>query len=890
MKLFFTFLFTLIITISLSGQNNPWRFDANSQSSNLDKVDRNFETQRFSVYQLDIESIKISLASAPNRESGQNSQTIISFPVAQGILQDFVIFKAPVLHPDLSSRFPGIESYVGISNQDKSVSIRFSVTSFGLHAVIYTPRKGTVYIDPYTKNGDYYMIYNRKDIATTRLFECLTINESEEASPVHFSPRNNQQTQANTSILRRYRMAMACTVEYAAFHVNAAGANTASEEDKKAVVLAAMNVTMTRVNGIYEREMSLTMELIPNNDQIIFINEDNFSNNNASQLINQSQQVINQVIGFTNYDIGHTVSTGGGGLAQLNSPCTTNKARGITGLPSPVGDPFDVDYVAHEIGHQFGATHTFNNSCGGNRSNQTAVEPGSGNTIMAYAGICPPNVQNNSNEHFHAVSLAQMDNFVAFNGNCSVNIPNGNTPPVIQPLTNYIIPNSTPFVLDAVASDVDNDVLTYCWEQTNNQISTQPPANLSTGGPNFRSLPPSLSSKRFFPNYQTILAGSVANTWEVVPAIERTMNFSLVVRDNQTPFGGQTARVNTTVTTTSQGPFNVTSQNISGISWAINETEEITWNVSGTNSAPINTSLVNIYLSVDNGQNFDILLAENTPNDGTEMITVPDITPSTNCRIKVEPVGNIYFSINTQPFSIGFDCDTYTFQANQPIPDGLGQNQAGTPLVSNFAVEDDLLVDDLNVNIQINHSWIGDLVVALKHPDGTQATLWNRNCNNTSFANLNVTFQDGASSIICASPTSGTFAPNNALSVFDGKPRAGNWELIVTDFYNADTGSLVSWTLDFGCDTFSLNEVVKQKFSIFPNPNQGSFQVSMKSIDNDPTSIMIYDLQGRKIYQTNADFSQNNMLQIQLQQASHGFYLVQIQQGTHSETHKILVK
>lgn len=890
MKYFYTITLTFILTFSINAQNLFWRLDTQNVHNDHEKLERNNEVQRFSVYQLDLELIRNTLTSAPHRASEQTSQTLVSFPVGQEEVLDFIIYKAPVLHPDLSAKYPQIESYVGLCVQDKSTSVRFSVTNFGVHAVVFSSKYGTSYVDPFTKTGHYYMIYKRKDLSTQRLFECLTMDASSEEAPVHFSPRNSQNIQANTSILRKYRLAMACTTEYAAFHVNAAGANFASDDEKKGIVLAAMTVTMTRVNGIYERDMSLTMELVANNDQVIFINQDNFSNNNSGQLINQSQQVINQFIGFSNYDIGHTVSTGGGGLAQLNSPCTNNKARGITGLPSPVGDAFDVDYVAHEIGHQFGATHTFNNSCGGNRSNQTAVEPGSGNTIMAYAGICPPNVQNNSNEHFHAVSLAQMDNFVAFTGNCSVNIPNGNNPPIVQSVSSFVIPHSTPFVLDASASDADGDLLTYCWEQTNIEISTQPPLDTNASGPNFRSLPPSLSSQRFFPNYETILAGATSNTWEVIPSVERTMNFALVVRDNQLPLGGQTARINTTVSTTSQGPFLVTSQNTSGITWSFDTTEEITWDVVGTNAPPINTALVNIYLSTDNGQNFDILLIGNTPNDGNQMITVPIVVPSTDCRIKIEAVNNVYFALNSTPFSIGLACDLYTLQVNQAIPDGAGSNMAGAPLVSTFEVIDDLLIEDLKVNVQINHSWIGDLVFVLEHPDGTQATLWDRNCNNQGFVNLNVNFQDGANAISCASPTNGTFAPSNTLSVFNTKPRQGTWKLITTDFYNADSGNLINWTLDFGCETFSNNTLISKHFSIYPNPNQGDFQIKMKDLSTENTLVTVFDLQGRKIHESKPDFSDNLIHQVQLQQTSDSLYLVQIQQGNLMETHKILVK
>jgi len=186
---------------------------------------------------------------------------------------------------------------------------------------------------------------------------------------------------------------------------------------------------------------------------------------------------------------------------------------------------------------------------------------------MGYAGICSPNVQSNSDAHFHAVSLAEMDAFVAGAGNCSVNISANNNAPIIQPISNYIIPISTAFVLPGNATDADGDALTYCWEQTNNQVSTQPPVATSTGGPSFRSISPLTSPDRYMPTMPTILTGATANTWEVVPSVARTMNFALIVRDNEVVNGGQTARANMTVTTAAgAGPFVVNSPN-TNVSW-----------------------------------------------------------------------------------------------------------------------------------------------------------------------------------------------------------------------------------------------------------------------------------------------------------------------------------
>src|SRR5690554_1634317 len=420
-------VFAVLILSNGYSQRNFWQLSSDEEVASLDKKERGSIVLEYHVFALDFAGIKNALSTAVSRESGLPSDLILAFPNPNGELEYFRVYEASIMHKELADRYPDIKSYIGIGLDDKTAMIRFSTTIFGFHGMTFSGKLGTSYIDPYTTDLNYYIVYAKKNTMTTNTFECLVESSPEPQQEVFFSPRNNTQALANNGIFRTYRLAMACTTEYAAFHVNAAGLNSGTIAQKKAAVLAAMNVTMTRINGIYERDLSLTMELIPNNEDIIFIDSDNFSNNNPGLLINQSQSVIDSVIGHNFYDIGHTVSTGGGGLAQLYSPCSTSKARGVTGVSSPVGDPFDIDYVSHEIGHQFGANHTFNNSCSGNRNNATAVEPGSGSTIMSYAGICPPNVQGNSDAHFHAISLAEIKNFIQGWGSCSENINNGNT-------------------------------------------------------------------------------------------------------------------------------------------------------------------------------------------------------------------------------------------------------------------------------------------------------------------------------------------------------------------------------------------------------------------------------------------------------------------------------
>ena len=303
-------------------------------------------------------------------------------------------------------------------------------------------------------------------------------------------------------------------------------------------------------------------------------------------LISENQTNIDNVIGSFNYDIGHVFSTGGGGLAGLGVVCTNSKASGVTGQSSPVGDPFDIDYVAHEMGHQFGATHTFNNSCNNNRTNGTAFEPGSGSTIMAYAGICGPNIQNNSDAVFHIASVSQVFNFIEQSSGsicADFNPINNNAPTINSSVADKTIPYGTPFVLEADIIDSDNENLTYTWEQIDNEISVQPPDSLSTNGPNFRSLLPSDDPKRFFPKYEIVLNGGLSTQWEVLPWTSRSMSFGLLARDNN-PEGGQSVAEVVDLTVADAGPFEVTSQATEGINWQPGQTETITWNVNGTDA------------------------------------------------------------------------------------------------------------------------------------------------------------------------------------------------------------------------------------------------------------------------------------------------------------------
>ncbi|WP_312766357.1 reprolysin-like metallopeptidase [Epilithonimonas sp.] len=636
----------------LFSQKNYWK-----QVSNVDNrlpvFDKTAIPSKYKLYQLNVEEIKADLAKAPQRFSNDES-LVLKFPTADGKLVDYVIKEASVMDPVLQAKYPNLRSYLGYEKGNSGNSIRFSVSPYdGMNVMYYNAGK-TAYLDAYTQDKSTYMVYNREDLgANLEGFICGYKNPEGE----DFSSEPVPQSLVQDGQFRNYRLALATTMEYSRYHINRAGLSAGTVAQKKETVLAAMNTTMTRVNGVYEKTISLTMTMIANNDVLLSIDVDaygpGFTNTDGYALLDENQAFIDATIGSSAYDIGHIFSTGGGGVAQLRSPCTASKARGVTGRSAPRTDAFDIDYVAHEMGHQWGAQHTFDNSCDNNRSASTSVEPGSGSTIMAYAGICAPNIQSNSDAYFHVVSVNQMySNITTGTGSgCAVKTANNNQVPVIQALTNYSIPYGTAFVLTGTATDPDGDALTYLWEQTNTRTSTTStaPTATQTSGSVFRSYTPTASTSRYFPVMSAVAAGNLAPTWEVIPTVERDLNFSLFVNDNKAT-GNQAARANMIVTVTGTGPFKVTSQSAAA-NYNGGSSLAVTWDVAGTTAAPINTQNVQILLSSDNGLTYPTVLAESVPNTGTANVTLPN-EDNSNARIMVKAVNNIYFAVNATRFNI----------------------------------------------------------------------------------------------------------------------------------------------------------------------------------------------------------------------------------------------
>ncbi|GAB0156482.1 zinc-dependent metalloprotease family protein [Chryseobacterium sp. Alg-005] len=641
-------------------QQNHWK--KLDSKINGEIRESNVRITDFALLTLNVNNIQNQLKNLPDVDFHQSQKgVLLHFPNLEGGFDTYEVFESSTMHPDLQSRYSEIRSYTGFKKGDKSSVLKFTIDPyFGFNGMIRN-NTGIYYIDSYTKDNKVYKVYDRKKASSLNQFECLFNGESE----LKESALSTQKTVVD-GLNRKYRLSITTTIEYTGYIATQAGVGSGTDAQKKAAVLAAVNLAVARLNEVFERDISVRLQLIANTDALFFISTDTFNTLDAGQMLSENITVTDNIIGSANYDIGHLFfranAGNDNGLAATPSICGSSKAGGVTGSAVPVGDPFVIDFVAHEMGHQFGAKHTQNNGC--NRNIPTSVEPGSASSIMGYAGICPPNVQMNSDAYFHAVSIAEMYTRLTSGSTstCGVKTPTTNTEPVVNAGSDKSIPKSTPFMLTAVATDPNNDPLTYTWEQIDAGVATMPPQPTNTVGPLFRSVIPTASPSRYFPRLSTIVSGydptvttpTDVRTWEKLSSVARDLNFSVLVRDNNS-VGGQTARDDVKLTVVnSAGPFVVTSQNTAGVVWNEGQSYAITWDVANTTAAPVSTPNVSILLSKDGGLTFSTVLVASTPNTGTYNYTVPGGlgTITNNARIMVKAVDNVFLNVNSQNFTI----------------------------------------------------------------------------------------------------------------------------------------------------------------------------------------------------------------------------------------------
>jgi hypothetical protein len=668
-------LSTLLVLVAASAfaqTNSYWSVTTDGRSSIVaDKAASrlSFPTD-FKLFNLDFDPFQQELFSIVGARAS-NVSTIISLPNAEGGIETFQVYEASNFEPALQQQYPGIRAYSGKGITDKYATLKLSISPLGVQTMVFRTGKDNEFIEPYSKDHNVYAVYRAQRDKSKLPWACSTVDTK---LSVSLNETVGNAAARSTGDLKTMRLAQSVTAEYS----NYFGATSSSQSS---LVLSAINNTLTRCNGVYEKDLALHLNLVANTTSVIYYNPSTDPYSPASSGAGgawnaELQNTLTSVIGEANYDIGHLFgASGGGGNAGCIGCVCTNGSKG-SGYTSPAdgvpqGDNFDIDYVVHEVGHQLGGNHTFSHSNEGTGVNK---EPGSGITIMGYAGITSQDLAPHSYDFYHQATIAQIQTNLGTK-TCPVttSISATNATPVVGTLANYTIPKSTPFALTGTATDANTgDVLTYCWEQNDNASSSQTGTSsvasaTKASGPNWISFRPTTSPTRYFPQLSTILAGGTVTgplpggdagaNIEALSSVARTLNFRLTVRDNAVyqstaPVSvGQTNYKDMVVTVSSaSGPFSVTAPNTT-VSYAGGSLQTITWAVASTTATPVSCANVKISLSTDGGQTFPTVLASSTPNDGTEVVTIPN-TATTTARIKVEAVGNIFFDISNANFTI----------------------------------------------------------------------------------------------------------------------------------------------------------------------------------------------------------------------------------------------
>jgi len=651
-------IFIMSTSFAFSQSNQLWQKQSISKNISIKTSKQNLPQTH--IYSLDIESLRATLRDAPDRsENSRISNVILSFPNSEGKFESFRVIEASVLSPELQARYPDIRSYAGQGVDDPTAVIRFSISPLGFQSMRTSANNPASFIEVYSDDLSQYVVFKRADkIDYSNDFEC-TVTENMNR---RMDSGSEGQRNADDGILRTYRLAVSTTGEYTAYHGGT-----------KALALAAINNTMTRVNGVFENEFNVTMILIGNNDDVIYTNSGSDPYTSSGSYNGQLQSTLTSVIGESNYDIGHLFAraSNNGNAGCIGCVCVNGqKGSGFTSRTDPEGDPFDIDYVAHEMGHQFGGNHTW--TFNGNEGTNAQMEPGSGSTIMGYAGITgATDVQSNSDPYFHARSIEQITNYIK-SRSCQTNTNTGNAVPTANAGSNYTIPKGTPFVLDGSGSDADSgDVLTYCWEQYDeNNASTTYPSTTATTGVAFRSFSPTTDTKRYFPRLSTVKTGATSWQWEAVPNVARTLNFRMTVRDNVAGSANNNSDDTVITVNGNAGPFVVNAPN-TNVTWNAGTTQSVTWNVAGTTGNGVNAANVDIFLSTDGGNTYPIALASNVSNDGSHDILVPN-NQGTQNRIMVRGSNHVFFDISNSNFEIAG-----TVICNATTPTGINASGVG---------------------------------------------------------------------------------------------------------------------------------------------------------------------------------------------------------------------
>ena len=749
----------------------------------------------------------------------------LDLPAPDGGYHPFEFRLAGTMSPGLARKFPDIKAFSGRSLGRGNASAQMEVTPAGVSVQVLAS-EGRWMIDP-SDQSDISRVksYFARDAKRSAApFQCGVTGQPAKADPRNSNLLKSRPTQgalvakqsrSRGSELRTYRLAVATTGEHGEYHGGTVDGT-----------LSAVVKVVNRVNGIFNSELAVGFELVENNEKIIFTDPDTdpFKGNLDTEiLIEESQTVIDEEIGPENYDIGHTFGGDGGGLASTG-PCQDGyKASGVTG--GTEGDAFAVDYVAHEIGHQFSMDHTFNTNaddCLENRSATAAFEPGAGTTIMSYSGICSPDnlaqphlQNNNSDPMFHSYSFEQAASYVEGEGAaCGVVADTGNTQPTADAGGRYTVPASTPLYIEGAASDPDGDSITYSWEQRDLGPAAALTAPDDGAIPLFRTYAPVTSARRYLPQLDKVVSGDFDNT-EKMPRKPRRMIFALTARDGAGGRNSDTTQIEVVAEPLVGKTFSVAEPDLGG---SLGKVGTVRWHVGETDQAPISVSQVELYLSTDGGKSFPDAPFTKTANDGYARVEFPSGVQTDAARIMIKGSNNIFFDVSDADFSLNSNAavtpevpapknvsgvasgDTGIDIAFSPgAGSGVNYYEAvclGEPsrtditgskspsagfdssqsLVSSIQLngQGTISPEGLSVAVNITHGYRGDVILKLISPSGTTMTLKD---------------YDGSDQ---AADVLETYSVNGVA----GESIAGKWQLEVSDDWEDDfNGTLNSWSI-----------------------------------------------------------------------------------------------
>jgi subtilisin-like proprotein convertase family protein len=617
--------------------------------------------QQFSAYRLDLPGLRSALAAAPaeHTDAARRQSCRVELPSADGTGETYAVWSVEMMEPALAERHPEVRTYAGESLRQPGKFVRMSLTARGFRAMVMHPDFNVEYLEPYDwARPEEVIAYDRRQLPSdphARLARELLGGGAAAFSPQEpYTPPSGERGVALAPVkLRVYRFVVATTGEFGQDH----GGTVAS-------VFSAVVEYTNLVSAIFERDINLRLQLQAQSEAVMFVSpfSDPFTGEEVTDWMSQNESVLNQHLPDpAAYDLAHVyaryISGGAIGVSGgLGIACSSNKSRGCSGGNGQgnYGDGF-IAVICQEVGHQMGGGHTWNR-CGniGGRHANTAFEPGSGSTLLGYAGACgSDNVQGSPNLYFHAGSIEEIKRFYTqgFGSTCGTWLQTANqSPTVTLPYAdNFFIPKQTPFLLTGSADDPDGDALSYSWEQID--LGPETPLESPAGNaPLFRSRPAVNEPTRYFPRFSTVLGNDFDPT-EQLPDNTRDMTFRLTTRDNR-PDGGGVGWADVAFKATAEaGPFRVTYPNTAAAVWQVGEFVAVQWDVANTNAAPVNCQKVDIRLSTDGGFTYPILLAAGVANDGANFVLAPDAVTG-QARIRIEAADNVFYDLSDAAFSI----------------------------------------------------------------------------------------------------------------------------------------------------------------------------------------------------------------------------------------------